>query len=232
MPVFDTPITTDDQGIEKILAQRQNKVIVLYDDKVDKPLDDALSKIAKKYAGDVLTVRINGAQNPTARSKFGTPGLPAIVTIMKNNKVKSKAEHARPADLRAHVDHLLNDTPLPEPKVEASRNGGKGGTVVNVSDKTFTREVLQSSIPVFVDFWAPWCGPCRMIAPHVEQLAKEYGGKVKFVKLNTDDNRRTSEQFQIRSIPTFMIFRDGKALNRMSGADPGGIRRLVDQALR
>ena len=135
----------------------------------------------------------------------------------------------RPSDLRTHLDHLLNDTPLPTIGEQVKEKASP--KPINVTDKTFDREVLNSDIPVFVDFWAAWCGPCRMIAPYVEQLAKEYQGRVKVVKLDTEHNQAIARRFQITSIPTFMTFKDGKQLSRMSGADPNGIRRMAEAAL-
>src|SRR3954454_1605662 len=79
-----------------------------------------------------------------------------------------------------------------------------------VTDANFDAEVIKSETPVLVDFWAPWCGPCRMVAPVVEELSQEYAGKVKFVKLNTDDNVRTASQYGIRSIPTLLVFKGGE----------------------
>lgn len=87
-----------------------------------------------------------------------------------------------------------------------------------VTDADFEKEVLQSDIPVVVDFWAEWCGPCRMIEPTVEELAKDYEGKVKIVKLNVDDNPMTSAQLGIRSIPTLMFFKDGEKVDMIIGA--------------
>ena len=82
--------------------------------------------------------------------------------------------------------------------------------IVYVTDATFESEVLQSSIPVLLDFWAPWCGPCKMIAPILDQLAEEYDGKVKIAKMNVDENQAVPAQFGIRGIPTMIIFKDGK----------------------
>ncbi|XHU96307.1 MAG: thioredoxin [cyanobacterium endosymbiont of Rhopalodia gibba] len=89
-----------------------------------------------------------------------------------------------------------------------------------VTDEKFKDDVLDSDIPVLVDFWAPWCGPCRMVAPVVEEIAEQYKGKVKVVKLNTDDNPQIASQYGIRSIPTLMIFKDGQRVDMVVGAVP------------
>jgi thioredoxin 1 len=94
------------------------------------------------------------------------------------------------------------------------------GSVLQVSDANFQQEVLQSSIPVLVDFWAPWCGPCRMLAPTIEELSQEYQGKVKVCKLNTDESPQTAGSFGISSIPTVIVFKGGKAVDRLVGLNP------------
>jgi len=92
--------------------------------------------------------------------------------------------------------------------------------VLAVSDDTFEREVLQSSTPVLVDFWAPWCGPCRAIAPVVEELAREYEGKLKVVKMNVDDNPGTPNKYGVRGIPTLLLIEGGQVKEQLVGAQP------------
>ncbi len=89
-----------------------------------------------------------------------------------------------------------------------------------VTDASFKEEVLDHELPVLVDFWAPWCGPCRMVAPVVDEIAQQYEGKVKVVKLNTDENPQVASQYGIRSIPTLMIFKGGQRVDMVVGAVP------------
>jgi thioredoxin 1 len=92
--------------------------------------------------------------------------------------------------------------------------------ISEVTDSNFTAEVLEAETPVLVDFWAPWCGPCRMVAPVLEEIAGERGDELKIVKLNVDDNQQTAAQFEVLSIPTLILFKQGQVAAKVIGAMP------------
>src|SRR6476659_46083 len=94
------------------------------------------------------------------------------------------------------------------------------GTIQEVSDSNFQAEVIESETPVLVDFWAPWCGPCRMVAPVLEEIAQEKGDQLKIVKLNTDENQQTAIAYEVLSIPTLILFKNGQVAKKVVGAYP------------
>ncbi|MCD5398671.1 MAG: thioredoxin [Dehalococcoidia bacterium] len=103
---------------------------------------------------------------------------------------------------------------------------------IDITDDSFDAEVVQSDTPVLVDFWAEWCGPCKMIAPIVEELAEEFGDKIKFTKLDVDTNPQSAMNFGIRGIPTLLIFNGGKPVETVVGAVPKSVlKKKLDAAL-
>ena len=109
----------------------------------------------------------------------------------------------------------------------------KGGVMaLNINDNEFKKEVIESNIPVLVDFWAPWCGPCRMIAPTIEEISNEYEGKIKVVKINTDENPQTASEYQISAIPTLLFFKSGKVVKEIVGVVPKEeIKKIIDELI-
>ncbi|MFH1198589.1 MAG: thioredoxin [Candidatus Omnitrophota bacterium] len=104
--------------------------------------------------------------------------------------------------------------------------------MLNFTDDNFKKEVLGSDLPVLVDYWAPWCGPCKMIAPVIEELAKEYEGKVKIGKVNVDDSPKTATQYGIMSIPTLMFFKQGKVSDQITGAlNKQALKKKIEENL-
>ena len=103
---------------------------------------------------------------------------------------------------------------------------------IHVTDAEFTKEVLRSELPVLVDFWAPWCGPCRMVAPSLETLASEYAGRIRVAKVNTDDHPLWASQYGVQGIPTLLFVADGEEIGRLIGAYPLPVlRQAVEQVL-
>ena len=103
---------------------------------------------------------------------------------------------------------------------------------IKVTDAAFEKTVLESSLPVIVDFWAPWCGPCKMVAPILDKLAKEYAGELIVAKVNTDENPEWAMKYGVQGIPTMLLMYDGKIVNRQVGALPEPmLREVVEQFL-
>lgn len=106
------------------------------------------------------------------------------------------------------------------------------GNVITLDSQNFETEVMQSELPVLVDFWASWCGPCRMISPIIDQLADEFKGKIKVGKVNVDEERDLAGKYKVMSIPTLILFKDGQILDQVVGARPKGeLERFIQKAL-
>lgn len=104
---------------------------------------------------------------------------------------------------------------------------------LELTDATFEQEVKKSAVPVMIDFWAPWCGPCRMLGPTVEKLAEEYKGRVKIMKMNTDENQEVASTLGIQSIPTMIFFKNGQVADKLVGAQPEKeIRNQLESLLK
>ena len=106
------------------------------------------------------------------------------------------------------------------------------GNVLEISDQTFDQEVLKAETPVLIDFWAPWCGPCKAIAPVVEEMAGAYAGRLKVVKMNVDDNPQTPSRYGVRGIPNLILFKRGQVADQIIGAVPKAhLVKAIDSAL-
>jgi thioredoxin 1 len=106
-------------------------------------------------------------------------------------------------------------------------------SLLHLTDSNFKKEVLESGLPVLVDFWAPWCGPCKMVTPVVEELAKEYRGRVKVGKINIDENSAVATHYAVMSIPTIMFFNQGRVVDQVTGAlGKADLKRKIEESLR
>jgi thioredoxin 1 len=235
---FDTPINSNDQSFDRVLRAGLPVLAMFSAGALDRALEDALKPIAKTNAGKLIVVKIRADENPKLVQRFAIRA-PTLLTFQSGNEY-SRAEMPSAGDVRAHVEYLLGRGAKPNVDARRAANDEHGqirestqAQPVKVTDATFASQVLGASLPVLVDFWAPWCGPCRMIAPALEKLAREYAGRVRIAKLNVDENPRTQAQYQVQGIPTMLLVKNGKIVDRIVGALPEGqLRMQVERLLK
>jgi thioredoxin 1 len=233
MPIFDAPINTDDVNLQKVVTQALPVILHLYR-QPDTSLNATLAALAKDQAGKLLVARVDANQNQQVYAYYKQPSLPAIFAI-KDGDIQSFSAPAQSADVKAHAAYLLGQGPKPTQSAQpASAPAPQGnGQPVKVTDGSFERDVLQSKVPVLVDFWAAWCGPCRMIAPSLDKIAQNYAGRITIAKLNVDENPRMAAKYQARSIPLLVLFKNGKVVNSLLGAHPqAAIERFIEPSIR
>jgi thioredoxin 1 len=243
-----TPIHTGAQSIDRVLGAGV-PVLLIFERKGCQPCEQlapALDALAAAYAGRALVARVDVADNQGLVQRFGVTHLPGLVFVKGGQAVAQGSGAAPEAALRAWLEHLVAGGPRPplpegprvaldgasspsaqpvQPTGARPAEPGKGGVPVTLTDGTFDQVVASGTMPVLVDFWAPWCGPCRMVAPAVERLAQEFAGRAVVAKLNVDENQRTAQRFGISGIPALYIFKGGRVVERLVGAQPESVLR-------
>ncbi|GIW02471.1 thioredoxin [Roseiflexus sp.] len=245
---FSTPVRTSEQSIDRVL--RAGLPVLLIFDRKECPtcqrLDPTLERLASIFAGRALLARVDADDNPVLAQQYGITALPGLVFVKNGVPVARTSGVVAEEALRAWLTHLTDGgapPPLPQgPSVPLTRQGSRPmpepsatrqeaaeratrSKPITLTDATFDQVVGASHQPVLVDFWAPWCGPCRAVAPVVERLAQEFAGRAVVAKLNVDENPRTAQRFGIRSIPSLHIFKDGRVVERLIGAQPYPVLR-------
>jgi len=248
MPI-DAPIHVNEANLPRVLGAGLPVLLVFWRRECP-PCDQlapSLERLAKSTAGRALIAKINVADEPRLAQRHGIDRLPTSVFIKDGQEVGKALGVAPEADLAAWFEYLTGATyvrppvptgpsmPLPgstsappPPSSGASRPfgaataGGSGNASqpITVTDATFDQLIRASQTPVLVDFWAEWCGPCKMIAPAVADLAREFAGRAVVGKLNVDENPRTASRYGVMSIPTLLIFKNGQVVDQIVGAQP------------
>lgn len=216
-----TVINTNQQSIDRVLAAGLPVLLAFW--RTATPIPPAqeatLDRLAQVYAGRAILARINADDDPEVARRFRVSNTPVYVLARGG-----KAELALASeDARNNVDgwlaHFVDGKAQPAVKAVNAEPARGSGQVLTLTDASFQQTISQST-PVLVDFWAPWCGPCRMVAPSVEKLAQEYAGRAVVGKLNVDENPVTAQRFQVMSIPTLLIFKNGQVVDTIVGAQP------------
>jgi thioredoxin 1 len=169
-----------------------------------------IDELAKEYEGKIKVGKINVDEENELAMKFRIMSIPTI-GLFKNGKMADKIIGARPkADFVRFIEKHLN----------GGATQSEESDEVEITYDNFEEEVVNSDVPVLIDFWAEWCAPCRLVAPIIDELAKEYKGKIKVGKVNVDEENELAMQFRIMSIPTIGLFKNGKMVDKIIGARP------------
>lgn len=223
LKVFDAVLVSNDMSLDRVLNAGLPVIMIFHDENLSADLRQALDDLARQYAGKLLLITLARNDAPQATSRFRIRRFPALV-IARAGKTVSSQEEVRVGDLKPHIAYLLDEGPRPTPRpVDRLSESPKQATArgpVPVNEANFEREVLQASRTVLVDFWAPWCAPCRMVAPALERLAHEQANALKVVKVNVDENPGLASRYGAMSIPTMLVFKGGREVDRWVGALP------------
>ncbi len=230
MPI-SAPIHTNQQSIDRVLAAGLPVVLAFWrsTDANLRQTESMLDSLAAAHAGKALIARINLGDEAALAGRFGVGATPAY-GFGKGGKVEGTAiSGLAEGDLKAWLAYLVGSGP--KPPVAAPEKSAGGDKPLTLTDRNFD-QIIAGDQPVLVDFWAPWCGPCRMVAPTIEEMARDFAGKAVVGKLNVDENQDTSQRYRIMSIPTLGIFKKGKLVDQMVGVQPASvIRQRLQRAM-
>jgi thioredoxin len=224
---FDSVLASSDLSLDRVLNAGLPVALVFYEKEIYADLRQTLDELARQYADKALIVTLARNDAPQAAARFGVTQFPCLVTARKGQKVTG-IEGMSSADVRPHMAYLVGEGPLPPSRAaQQPGNPGQGAShrPIAVNESDFEREVLRAESPVLVDFWAPWCAPCRMVAPALERLARDHGNVLKIAKVNVDENPALASRYRAMSIPTMIVIQGGREVDRWVGA-------LPEQAIR
>lgn len=230
LKVFNVVLASSDMSLDRVLNAGLPVAMLFYDQVLPAGLGQTMDDLARHYAGKVLIAKLARSDAPQAVSRFNIRQFPTLATV-RDGKTVTTQNTVRPSDIGSHISYLLGEGPAPTSRAadtgpDSRREPGNG--VLSVNEAGFEREVLRADRPVLIDFWAPWCAPCHMVAPAVEALAHDHVRELKVVKVNVDENPSLAGRYHAMSIPTMVIIVNGQEVDRWVGALPeSAIRERV-----
>jgi thioredoxin 1 len=234
MPSYDAPINANDASFERVALNAPLPIVAVVwsPDETDRgKLNALLTESARSYAGEAGFAKLEAADAPQTRARYAVGALPEFLFLRQGNLIARAKGMPSLQALRPWIEYLLERGPRPATRKPQPQAAPSDGHPVVVSDATFEQVVLRAFGPVLVDFWASWCGPCRMVAPIVEKLAGEFAGRATVAKLDVDANPATSQRFGVQSIPTLIYFKGGEEVGRVVGAGSADVLRQKLAAL-
>jgi thioredoxin 1 len=230
---IDTVLHTNEQSINRVLQTGLPVVLVFWSQQAPLPLanETQVTQAAARYAGKILIAKVDTSAERVLVERYQVRQTPALVFIKEKQVENTLAAALSTEAVNGWLRYLAEGGAQPQPAAPQPALKTQGSDhPVTLTDANFA-QMINSTQPVLVDFWAPWCGPCRMVAPVVEQLAREFQGRAIVGKLNVDENPRTAQQYQIMGIPALYIFKQGKVVDQMVGVQPANVlqQRLARQ---
>lgn len=229
---MDEPIHVTDAAFERAVLRAERPVVAAFWSRREAyapQLEELLRAVARRYTAEARVVGVDRDDAPDVHRRYGVDRLPQFLFFRDGRLVARARGMPTPEALHPWVEYLLGRGPAPVQPSE--RPTPPSAHPVAVTDADFEAVVLKSRLPVLVDFWAGWCGPCRAIAPVVERLAAEFAGRAVVAKLDVDANPRTAQRYGVMSIPTLIFFRDGREVDRLVGVQPESVLRARLEAL-
>lgn len=235
MPI-SAVIHTNQQSLDRVLQTGLPVILAFWGR--NRPLDASteglLDRLAAEYAGKALIAKVNADDEKTVVQRFNVQQTPTLLFTKQGKPEASLVGASQEKEVKAWLHYLVNGgarPAVPTPTAPPAQTAGNSSDKpITLTDANF-QQIISGAGPVLVDFWAPWCGPCRMVGPVVEQLASTFKGRAVVGKLNVDENPRTAQQYQIMSIPALYIFKNGQVVDQMVGAQPAAVlqQRLARQ---
>lgn len=233
------PIVLTDETLDSVLMGDKPALILISNgDGVRGDFSTAFKKAADE-GKNIIFAQLDPSTNPKAAERFGAGSKPLLIgwycgeTVVRRSRPWGSDLPLALEQMEARIAAINPPAPAEESPEEQPKQAVVDSKPVVVTDKTFQKEVIDYHLPVLVDFWAEWCGPCRMVAPVLDKLAKEFAGQIRIAKVNVDENPGLSQTFRIQSIPTLMMVKSRTIVFSQPGALPEPtLRDLIQQLIK